>query len=289
MRSTKHRILITGANGQLGRAFVSSLDNDDSFDVHACGHSDLDIRDEKAVSQALADFDADILVNCAAYTAVDAAEDHPDQADAINRQAVAALARACRQNTVKMVHFSTDYVFDGQSRRPYRESDATAPLNVYGRSKLAGEKAALTICPDALIIRTAGVYAAWGHNFVRTIYGRLKDHTPLRVVADQLMSPTEATTLADAVRDIIVSGKNASGIFNYANSGEISWYDLAVAIARIGGFDDSTITPISTAEYPAKATRPAYSVLDTSLIRHTFGITIPEWQSALGRVVQQLK
>ena len=103
------------------------------------------------------------------------------------------------------------------------------------------------------------------------------------------MSPTEATTLADAVRDIIVSGKNASGIFNYANSGEISWYDLAVAIARIGGFDDSTITPISTAEYPAKATRPAYSVLDTSLIRHTFGITIPEWQSALGRVVQQLK
>lgn len=257
--------------------------------MYACGHSDLDICDEKAVSQALADFDADILVNCAAYTAVDAAEDHPDQADAINRQAVAALARACRQNTVKMVHFSTDYVFDGQSRRPYRESDATAPLNVYGRSKLAGEKAALTICPDALIIRTAGVYAAWGHNFVRTIYGRLKDHTPLRVVADQLMSPTEATTLADAVRDIIVSGKNASGIFNYANSGEISWYDLAVAIARIGGFDDSTITPISTAEYPAKATRPAYSVLDTSLIRHTFGITIPEWQSALGRVVQQLK
>lgn len=284
-----HRVLITGANGQLGRAFVSSLDNGDAFDVYACGHSDLDICDEKAVSQALADFDADILVNCAAYTAVDAAEDHPDQADAINRQAVAALARACRQNTVKMVHFSTDYVFDGQSRRPYRESDATAPLNVYGRSKLAGEKAALTICPDALIIRTAGVYAAWGHNFVRTIYGRLKDHTPLRVVADQLMSPTEATTLADAVRDIIVSGKNASGIFNYTNSGEISWYDLAVAIARIGGFDDSTITPISTAEYPAKATRPAYSVLDTSLIRHTFGITIPEWQSALGRVVQQLK
>lgn len=284
-----HRVLITGANGQLGRAFVSSLDNGDAFDVYACGHSDLDICDEKAVSQALADFDADILVNCAAYTAVDAAEDHPDQADAINRQAVAALARACRQNTVKMVHFSTDYVFDGQSRRPYRESDATAPLNVYGRSKLAGEKAALTICSDALIIRTAGVYAAWGHNFVRTIYGRLKDHTPLRVVADQLMSPTEATTLADAVRDIIVSGKNASGIFNYTNSGEISWYDLAVAIARIGGFDDSTITPISTAEYPAKATRPAYSVLDTSLIRHTFGITIPEWQSALGRVVQQLK
>lgn len=284
-----HRVLITGANGQLGRAFVSSLKDDDAFDVYACGHSDLDICDEKAVSQALADFDADILVNCAAYTAVDAAEDHPDQADAINRQAVAALARACRQNTVKMVHFSTDYVFDGQGRRPYRESDATAPLNVYGRSKLAGEIAALTICPDALIIRTAGVYAAWGHNFVRTIYGRLKDHTPLRVVADQLMSPTEATTLADAVRDIIVSGKNASGIFNYTNSGEISWYDLAVAIARIGGFDDSTITPISTAEYPAKATRPAYSVLDTSLIRHTFGITIPEWQSVLGRVVQQLK
>lgn len=284
-----HRVLITGANGQLGRAFVSSLKDDDSFDVYACGHSDLDICDERAVHQVLADFGIDILVNCAAYTAVDAAEDHPQEADAINRQAVAALARACRQNTVKMVHFSTDYVFDGQSRRPYRESDATAPLNVYGRSKLAGEKAALTICSDALIIRTAGVYAAWGHNFVRTIYGRLKDHTPLRVVADQLMSPTEATTLADAVRDIIVSGKNASGIFNYTNSGEISWYDLAVAIARIGGFDDSTITPISTAEYPAKATRPAYSVLDTSLIRHTFGFTIPEWQSALGRVVQQLK
>ena len=289
MRSTKHRILITGANGQLGRAFVSSLDNDDSFDVHACGHSDLDIRDEKAVSQAITDFGIDILVNCAAYTAVDAAEDHPEEAYAVNHKAVAAIAYACNHLGVKLVHFSTDYVFDGQSRRPYLESDTTAPLNVYGQSKLAGETAALSICPDALIIRTAGVYAAWGHNFVRTIYSRLKDHKPLRVVADQLMSPTEATTLVDVVRDIIVSGQKSSGIFNFANNGEISWYDLATAIASIGRLDESSITPITMAEYPTKAARPAYSVLDTSLIRRTFGIRILDWQSALCRVVQQLQ
>lgn len=284
-----HRVLITGANGQLGRAFVSSLSDDDTFDVYACGHADLDICDEKAVSQALADFGADILVNCAAYTAVDAAEDHPEEAESVNHLAVAAIARACRHRAVKPVHFSTDYVFDGQRRRPYLESDATAPLNTYGRSKLAGETAALSICPDALIIRTAGVYAAWGHNFVRTIFDRLKDHKQLRVVSDQLMSPTEATTLADAIRGIIVSGKKASGIFNYANRGEISWYDLAAAIARIGGFDESSITPITTAEYPTRAIRPAYSVLDTTLIRRTFGIEIPDWQSALRRVVRQLQ
>ncbi len=283
-----HRVLITGANGQLGRAFVSSLGYGDTFDVYACGHSDLDICDEKAVSRALADYQIDILVNCAAYTAVDAAEDHPQEADAVNHQAVAAMARACRHRDVKLVHFSTDYIFDGQSRRPYLESDATAPLNAYGRSKLAGETAALSICPDALVIRTAGVYAAWGHNFVRTIYGKLKNHQPLRIVADQLMSPTEATTLADAVRDIIICDKRASGIFNYTNSGEISWYDFATAIARIGGFDESSITPIATAEYPAKAVRPAYSVLDTSLICRTFGIKIQDWQSALCRVIQQL-
>ena len=289
MRPIMHKVLITGANGQLGRAFVSSLSDDDTFDVYACGHSDLDICDENAVTQALTDFDADILVNCAAYTAVDAAEDHPDQADAVNHQAVAAMARACRHRAAKLVHFSTDYIFDGQSRRPYLETDAPAPLNAYGRSKLAGETAALSICPDALVIRTAGVYAAWGHNFVRTIYGKLKDHKPLRVVADQIMSPTEATTLADAVRDIIASGRKSSGIFNYTDSGEISWYDLAVAIARISGFDESTITPITTAEYPTKATRPAYSVLNTSLICRTFGIKIPDWQSALCRVVQQIQ
>lgn len=284
-----HRVLITGANGQLGRAFVSSLSNDDAFDVYACGHSNLDICDERAVSQVLADFGIDTLVNCAAYTAVDAAEDHPQEAEAVNHQAVAAIARACQHRDVKLVHFSTDYVFDGQSRRPYLETDAPAPLNTYGRTKLAGETAALSICPDALVIRTAGVYAAWGHNFVRTIYGKLKDHKPLRVVADQIMTPTEATTLAHAVRGIIASGRKASGIFNYTDSGEISWYDLAVAIARIGGFDESTITPITTAEYPTKATRPAYSVLDTSLICRTFGIKIPDWQSALCRVVQQIQ
>ena len=289
MRSTMHRVLITGANGQLGRAFLSSLGNDDTFDVYACGHSDLDICNETAVSRILADFRIDILVNCAAYTAVDAAEDYPQEADAVNRQAVAAMACVCQRRDVKLIHFSTDYVFDGQSRRPYLETDAPAPLNAYGRSKLAGETAALSICPNALVIRTAGVYAAWGHNFVRTIYGKLKDHKPLRIVADQLMSPTEATTLAGAVRDIIISGKKAAGIFNYANRGEISWYDLATAIARIGGFDESSITPITTAEYPAKAVRPAYSVLDTSLIRRTFGIKIPDWQSALCRVVQQLQ
>lgn len=289
MQQTQHRIVITGANGQLGNTFVSSLSGDDAFAVSACTHADLDICDIDDIRRVLSDFGADTLINCAAYTAVDAAEDNVDIAEAVNHYAVAAMAQACRDLSVRLIHFSTDYVFDGKSSRPYREDDTTAPLNVYGRTKLAGEQAALSACPDSLIVRTSGVYAARGHNFVRTIYRRLRDHTPLRVVADQITAPTEATTIAEAVKHIIASGNNASGIFNYVNDGATSWYDFAVATARAAGLDETLITAIPTSEYPTKATRPAYSVLDTSLFRRTFGIEIPDRQTALKAIIPQIQ
>ncbi len=283
-----HKVLITGANGQLGRAFAASLDGNDAFAVRVCGHEALDISNELAIRHELSTFGADILINCAAYTAVDAAEEQAELADTANNQAVATIAKACHSLSVKLIHFSTDYIFDGKKKQPYIETDTPRPLNIYGRTKLAGEIAAHDICPDALIIRTSGIYAPWGHNFVRTIYARLLANEPSKVVADQIMSTTEATTLADAVKHIILSGKNASGIFNYANTGATSWYGFAVEIARIASLDEGLISPVKTSEYPTKAARPQYSVLDTTLIRQTFGIEIPEWKTALTHTISKI-
>lgn len=280
-------ILVTGANGQLGnemrRVAKSSKHNFIFTDV-----AELDITDLEAVCNKVAQTKTDIIINCAAYTNVDKAEDDSARADLINNQASNNLAIAAKQVCATLIHVSTDYVFDGTSSIPYVETDDTCPTGVYGKTKLAGEKAIVATGCKSIIIRTAWLYSRWGNNFVKTMRRLTAERDDLNVVFDQIGSPTFAGDLADAIGLIVESGQtDKTGLYHFSNEGVCSWFDFTVAIAE-ACCNKCNIHPIHSYEYPSKVERPHYSVLDKTKFHKTFGFAIPHWHESLLKCIKQL-
>lgn len=293
------RILLTGTGGQVGGALRPLLDKGGT--VIAPSRHAFDLSKPETLAGALDEFEPDLIVNPAAYTAVDRAEDERELAFLVNAKAPAAIAEWSARHRVPLIHFSTDYVFDGSGDKPWREDSPTGPLSVYGASKLAGDLAIRAAGGPHLIARTSWVYAAGGANFLRTIVRLAGEREELRIVADQIGAPTTASTIADAVSNIVLS--NASnlsalfarhgGVVNLACAGETSWHGFATAIvdglkARGARFVVETITPIATADFPTKARRPGNSRLDLSQLRDRFGLTPPTWREALSTELDSL-
>jgi dTDP-4-dehydrorhamnose reductase len=295
------RILVLGANGQVGFEVVRALAPLGSVVPAARDAADVqvDLADAATLAAALDASRADVVVNAAAYTAVDRAEDEPELADRINHRAVAEIGAWAKRNGRRVVHYSTDYVFDGSSTVPYREDDATAPLGAYGRSKLAGEEALRASGARHLIVRTAWVYAARGHNFLRTMLRLAGERDELRVVADQTGAPTPARLIADATAAMLSKwlgdgdDGRRDGTFHVVSSGQCSWFNFAGAIvdgAVARGLIERRprVMPIATADYPTRARRPAYSVLGTSKAAAAFGLQLPDWRAGLESVLDEL-
>ncbi|WP_299323390.1 dTDP-4-dehydrorhamnose reductase [Parasphingopyxis sp.] len=282
------KTVIFGAGGQLGRALRATLP--ENVAAESFPEEELDICSPNAVAAAIEETKPDIVINAAAYTAVDKAESETDTAFHVNAEAPGHIAQACNDVGARLVHVSTDYVFDGTGERPYRPDDPTGPVSVYGRSKLAGEEAVQAILPDALIVRTAWVYAAGGANFVVTMLRLMAERDELNVVADQIGAPTHADSLARALWALV--GNEAQGVFHYTDAGETSWHGFAMAIEEqaraMGMIDGCTVHPITTAEYPTPAARPAMSLLDCTA---TYAITGPakNWRDELRNMLDQQK
>ena len=276
----QNKILITGCHGQLGTALMKLLPDAIGTDVE-----ELDITDFGAVQAFVLKNGIDTIVNCAAYTAVDRAEEQPDFAGRINVLGPENLAKT----GCKMIHISTDYVFDGKGCVPYQPEDETHPLSVYGMTKRAGEQAVLQYASAAVVIRTAWLYSETGKNFVKTMLKLGAEKEDIGVVADQVGSPTYASDLAKAIVQIIPQlTKETAGIYHFTNEGVCSWYDFATEIMTMAGLK-CCVRPLTTAEYPTKAVRPAYSVLDKSKIKKTFGVSIRQWRQALNECLNKLQ
>lgn len=281
-------ILVTGANGQLG----SEMRNISGSSVNRyifTDIGDLDITDSEAVDTMVKNAGIDLIVNCAAYTNVDKAEDDEETADLINRKAVENLALACRDNGAVLIHISTDYVFQGDRNTPCREDWETNPLGIYGKTKLAGEKAVLQAGCDYLIFRTAWLYSVYGNNFVKTMRRLSGERDSLKVVFDQVGTPTYAGDLASVIYHIIETGqyKGKNGIYHFSNEGVCSWFDFAMEIAALSG-NKCDIQPCHSEEFPSKVKRPHFSVLDKTRIKEVFGIKIPYWKDSLIKCINQL-
>ncbi len=288
------RILITGANGQLGHEMRNVLAGDQRFeaiytDVAGDDVTLLDITDEAAVEQMVGRNAIQVIVNCVAYTAVDAAEDDETTAARLNADAVGILARVAKRHGARMVHVSTDYVFDGNACIPYTEDMPTCPQSAYGRTKLDGERLLIdTLGDDAIILRTAWLYSPYGKNFVKTMLTLGRTKPALKVVFDQVGSPTCARDLARAIVTAVTAGEWHPGIYHYSNEGVISWYDFTLAIHRIAGITACDVQPCHSDEFPAKAHRPAYSVLDKTKFKATFGTRVPYWLDSLEATIKSL-
>lgn len=281
------RILVTGANGQLGNEMQVLAKENPQHTYYFTDVQELDICDTRAVRAYIAEKRIELIVNCAAYTAVDKAEDDPEEACMLNCDAARKLACAAQFNGAAMIQVSTDYVFDGTAYTPYTEECDPCPESVYGSTKLDGEYEVMSFCEKAVIIRTSWLYSTFGNNFVKTMIRLGKERDSLGVVFDQIGTPTYANDLARAIYAIINKGI-VRGIYHYSNEGVCSWYDFAVAIHRLAGITSCKVNPLHTAEYPAKAYRPAYSVLDKTKIKTTFGIEIPHWEESLKRCIDSL-
>lgn len=282
------KILVTGADGQLGRELKLRLEHVMPGITTYATHADLDITDDRQVRDILDGKEFTLIINCAAYTAVDRAETDADRCSAVNVSGIVNLARHAALSSARIIHLSTDYVFDGNSCRPYREDDIVNPISVYGSTKLAGEQALMAIARDCIIIRTSGLYASHGNNFVRTVISRLTNRRPMAVVCDRIFAPTYAGDLADAIVAIAMTPDWHAGTYHYSNEGAISWYDFAVAIAHESGLDPGLISPVYSEEYICAAPRPAYSVLDRRRIRRQYAMTIPHWAESLRRCITEI-
>lgn len=285
-------ILVTGANGQLGhemqRVAKSSNHNYIFTDV-AEGYEKLDITNLEDIRNMVKKNDVDIIVNCAAYTNVDKAESDYDTANLINNTAAGNLATAMKEVGGTLIHISTDYVFQGDRNTPCQEDWATNPLGVYGKTKLAGEKAIEATGCNHIIIRTAWLYSQWGKNFVKTMQSLTASHDTLKVVFDQVGTPTFAGDLADVIAHIINSGQtDKTGIYHFSNEGVCSWYDFAKLICKLSG-NTCDINPCYSEEFPSPVKRPHFSVLDKKKIRDTFGIKVPYWTDSLEECIKQLE
>jgi dTDP-4-dehydrorhamnose reductase len=291
------KILVAGAQGQLARALAEAARRHGSHQVVALGRPQLDLLDHATIAKAMADLEPDLLVNAAAYTAVDKAESDMETAFAVNRDGAGALAAAARASDIPITHVSTDYVFDGRKIGAYVETDATNPLGVYAKSKLEGELAVASANPRHLILRTAWLYAPYGANFLRTMLRLARERPELRVVDDQHGQPTYVPHLAEAILAIAKAlsnkqGQGRWGTYHIAAGGETTWHGFAGAIVRAGarlGTPQVPVIPITTAEYPTLATRPANSRLDCSKLERTFGVRLPHWQQGLAACIAEIE
>ena len=281
------KILVTGANGQLGSEIKMLAPNYPHFDFIFTDIEDFPLDQSEVIQTNFNRIQPDIVINCAAYTAVDKAEQDTVVADAINHLAIATLADLCSESGAKLVHISTDYVFDGSSPVAYKEEDAPNPKSVYGVTKLAGETACLKNCPESIIIRTAWVYSEFGNNFVKTMLRLMTERDTLNVVNDQVGSPTFAADLAQVILTILDSSKWESGIYHYSNAGEISWFDFAQDIKEIA-HKTCEISGIPASSYPTPAERPAYSLLDKSKIKAVYGIEAIDYKVSLRIMMEKL-
>ncbi|WP_198147369.1 dTDP-4-dehydrorhamnose reductase [Gilvimarinus polysaccharolyticus] len=282
-------ILVTGANGQLGSELAQLSKQYNAIDWHFADRAALDLTDRTAIARQLNELQPNIIINCGAYTAVDKAESEPELADAINHLAVAQLAQSAKNIAASLIHVSTDYVFNGKQYHPYREADSADPQSVYGHTKLAGEQAFAASGAAGIIVRTSWVYSAFGNNFVTTMSRLGRERTSLNVVSDQIGSPTWARDLAQALIDILLSGKLAdkrAEIYHYSNEGVCSWYDFAWSIMQQQTLD-CALTPITTEQYPTPAQRPHMSLLWKAKIKQDFDLTIPHWLSSLQKALPE--
>ena len=284
-------ILVSGKNGQLGKELQKLAISNQNFQFVFFDRDELNIADEQSLKNTFEKFSPSYFINCAAYTAVDKAETERELAYKINAEAVGNIARQCTQFNTKLIHISTDYVFDGKANQPYKEDDATNPVNYYGYTKLSGEELAIKNNSDTIIIRTSWVYSEYGNNFVKTMLRLMNERKEINVVNDQLGSPTYAKDLAEAIVEIVnseqlavnsspLTGHRSNNIYHFSNDGIISWYDFAVAIKEIKQLD-CIINPIPTSSYPTPAKRPAYSGLDKTKIVSTFNIELKNWKESL--------
>ena len=281
------KIIVTGANGQLGSELRVLSETYPEYEFFFFSRSELAIDDEKSVQALFAKIQPSFCINCAAYTAVDKAENEQEMAFRINGWSTGVLAAACKANNARFIHISTDYVFNGNATRPYLEEDQVEPVNLYGASKLNGEELAVKNCPDSIIIRTSWVYSSFGANFVKTMIRLMKDRESLGVVNDQQGSPTYAADLAIVIMKIIGSGTWVPGIYHYSNEGIITWFDFASEINQLIE-SDCKVNPITTAQFPTPARRPAYSVFNTAKIKSTFQVQIPDWKYSLRTCIAKL-
>ena len=283
-------ILITGANGQLGRS-LQRLGGVSPHNYICTDVAELDITDAGAVLRAVREQGIDVIVNCAAYTDVERAEEDETRADLLNHKAAGNLAAAAKETGATLFHVSTDYVFDGTAHTPYTEDVTPSPLGAYGRTKLAGEEAVKASGCRYLIFRTAWLYSEYGHNFLKTMLRLTSERDTLQVVFDQIGTPTYAGDLALAIFSIIESERYAGneGVYHFTDEGVCSWYDFATEIAAAAGHDSCRIIPCHTSEFPTKAARPAYSVLDKTKIKTTFQMDIPHWREAMKYCLEKLR
>ena len=287
------KILISGANGQLGKSFKSITLNENHNYIYY-SREELDITNKESIAKAFEREKPAYFINCGAYTQVDKAEEDQEAAFLINTSGPSNLAEICKDTSCVLIHISTDYVFDGNNSSPYNESDATHPVSIYGKSKLEGELRILEINPDAYIIRTAWLYSQFGKNFLKTIYNLAKSKPELNVVEDQIGTPTFAPDLAKAIDDIIdksYQDKKANhfpGIYHFTNEGVASWFDFAKAITSYGKFN-CIINAIGSDQFPTPAKRPSYSLLDKTKIKSKFQINIPYWRDSVKNCVNLLK
>ncbi len=282
-------VLVTGADGQLGNELRKLAINEPNHRFFFTDVKDLDITDDRAVKQYMAEQKIRIVVNCAAYTAVDKAESDEQTATKINADAVKILAESCNRHQATLIHVSTDYVFDGHACKPYGEDHEVSPLSAYGRSKLAGERAAF-INPETVVIRTSWLYSSFGNNFVKTMLRLGKERESLNVVFDQVGTPTYASDLAEAIMVIVgraEQGDLKRGIFHFSDEGVCSWYDFAHEIMQLSGLK-CNVNPIETKDYPTPAVRPPYSVFNKAWIKAAYGLEIPHWRDSLKRCLAEL-
>lgn len=283
-------ILVTGANGQLGNSIRLLASQHPQYNFLFTDVDTLDITDPEAVKAAVKDNQVNYIINCAAYTAVDKAEDNEELCRRLNSFAVCILGEAAHEAGAKMIHVSTDYVFNGTGCCPYKETDDTRPVSAYGRTKLAGEQGLMDICPDAVIIRTAWLYSEFGNNFVKTVLRLGKERDELGFVFDQVGTPTYAGDLAAVILAVVIAdgkGTFVPGIYHYSNEGVCSWYDFTVKILQLAGID-CRVRPIETKDFPTRAVRPPYSVLNKNKIKETYGIAIPHWEASLRVCMEKL-
>ena len=286
-------ILVTGSNGQLGSEIKDLVTNYKDFNFFFRDLPELNICDAEAINTFIFNQNINVVINCAAYTAVDKAEEDSEIAEKVNAKGVLNLTNALRKVDGKLIHISTDYVFDGNNFLPYKESDPVSPIGVYGKTKRAGELAVINSDIDSIVIRTSWLYSAFGNNFVKKMLKLGHERDELGVIFDQVGTPTNAADLAKTCLDILVYSKKANinfkgNMYHYSNEGVTSWFDFATAIMEFGSLD-CKVRPIETKDYPTTAKRPHYSVLNKSKIKIDFNIQIPYWRDSLDKCVEKLK
>ena len=281
------KVLVTGKNGQLGSELQELTAQYPEHHFRFLDREEMDLSNPAQITQVLDREKPEIIINAGAYTAVDKAETEADLCDAINHKAIETIGNWAFKNEAKVIHISTDYVFDGKSEIPLKETDPTNPINVYGLTKLKGEKALIESKASYAIIRTAWVYSTYGANFVKTMIRLMSERDEIGVVSDQVGSPTYARDIAETIMKMIETEKFVPGIFHYSNEGKISWFDFAVAIKNRKGFN-TIVNPISSSAFPTPAKRPNFSLLDKTKIKQTYKIEVPNWTESLEIMINKL-